>query len=312
MNEEIIVLTGGVGGAKVVLGLCHTFASRTITAIVNTGDDFRHLGLWISPDVDTLLYTLSGKGDADRGWGRGGETWSFMNTLRSLGGEDWFQLGDGDLALHVERTARMQKGETLSAITQRFACAWGIEATVLPMSDQPVQTWLETSAGPLPFQRYFVEQRCAPKARAIWFDGADKAKPAPNILEKLASPELRAIVIAPSNPYLSIDPILAIPEIRAALENRKAPAVAVSPLIAGDAVKGPTRKLMDEMGVDACPKTIAAHYEGIIDGLLVDIRDADRETPDVTIAYADTLMVSLADRQRVAAAALSLAQTITR
>ena len=311
MTRKVVVLTGGVGGAKLVLGLAQVMPPEEIVAIVNTGDDFRHLGLWVSPDIDTLLYTLAGKANAAQGWGREGETWQFMAALRSLGGEDWFNLGDGDLALHVERTAALARGETLSAIVRRFGQAWGVRTAMLPMSDDPVATHLATDVGDLPFQRYFVERRCAPAVSAIRFEGSAAARPAPGVIEAIRDSETRAILIAPSNPYLSVDPILAVPGIRDALAGAAAPVVAVSPIVGGQAVKGPTAKLMAELGVAATPATIAAHYAGLLDGLLVDERDA---VDGLAIAYdqADTLMTTLEDRARVARAALALADRIGR
>jgi len=311
VTRKVVVLTGGVGGAKLVLGLAQVMPPEEIVAIVNTGDDFRHLGLWVSPDIDTLLYTLAGKANAAQGWGREGETWQFMAALRSLGGEDWFNLGDGDLALHVERTAALARGETLSAIVRRFGQAWGVRTAMLPMSDDPVATHLATDVGDLPFQRYFVERRCAPAVSAIRFEGSAAARPAPGVIEAIRDSETRAILIAPSNPYLSVDPILAVPGIRDALAGAAAPVVAVSPIVGGQAVKGPTAKLMAELGVAATPATIAAHYAGLLDGLLVDERDA---VDGLAIAYdqADTLMTTLEDRARVARAALALADRIGR
>ncbi|WP_176597612.1 MULTISPECIES: 2-phospho-L-lactate transferase [Sphingobium] len=309
MSGRIVVLTGGVGGAKLVLGLMQVCPPQDITAIVNTGDDFRHLGLAISPDVDTLLYTLSGKANAAQGWGREGETWSFMDALKSLGGEDWFLLGDGDMALHVLRSHMLASGETLSAVTARFAAAWGLGLKMLPMSDDAVATHVSTDAGDLPFQRYFVEQRCAPAVQAIRFEGAEHARPAPGVIEAISDPETRAIVIAPSNPWLSVDPILAVPGMREALAGASAPVVAVSPIVGGQAVKGPTAKLMGELGLEVTNGAIAAHYEGIIDGLLVDVRDGG-EGLDIPHAVTDTLMKTLDDRARVARAALDLAERI--
>ena len=309
MTHKVVVLTGGVGGAKLVLGLAQVMPAEDIVAIVNTGDDFRHLGLWVSPDIDTLLYTLAGKSNAAQGWGRAGETWQFMDALRSLGGADWFNLGDGDLALHVLRTEALARGETLSAVTRRFARAWGVRTTMLPMSDDPVATHLQTDEGELPFQRYFVERRCAPAVRAIRFAGAEVAMPAPGVTEAIRDPETRAILIAPSNPYLSVDPILAVPGIRAALSAARAPVVAVSPIVGGTAVKGPTAKLMAELGVAVTPATIAGHYAGVIDGLLFDERDPAAALP-VPHATADTLMTTLEDRVRVARGALALAERI--
>ena len=309
MNPRIVVLTGGVGGAKLVLGLIHAVPAAAVTAIVNTGDDFDHCGLAISPDIDTLLYTLSGKANAEQGWGRAVESWGFMAALRELGGEDWFQLGDGDLALHVLRTEALRRGETLSAITARFARAWGIGAAILPMSDDPVRTMVDTEEGELPFQRYFVARRCAPAVRAIRFEGADAARPAPGVTEAIAAAD--AILIAPSNPFLSVDPLLAVPGIRAALAETAAPVVAVSPIVGGKAVKGPTTKLMAELGIAASASAIAHHYAGLIDGLLVDERDPPADLP-IAEARCDTLMHSLDDRIRVARAALALAEQLAR
>jgi len=305
--SRITVLTGGVGGAKLVLGLTRAVPAEDITAIVNTGDDFEHLGLAVSPDIDTLLYTLAGKANPEQGWGRAGESWGFMSALRELGGEDWFQLGDGDLALHVLRSFALRQGERLSAIIARFARAWGIAATIVPMSDDPIHTMIETEEGVLPFQHYFVARRCEPAVRAIRFEGVGAAKPAPGVLEAIGSAD--AILIAPSNPFLSIDPLLAVPGIRAALVGCRASVIAVSPVIGGKAVKGPTAKLMAELGMKANAAAIARHYDGLIDGFLVDERDPPSDLP-VAEARCDTLMLSLDDRIRVARAALALAQRL--
>lgn len=309
MSGRVVVLTGGVGGAKLVLGLQRVLSPDRLTAIVNTGDDFRHLGLWISPDVDTLLYTLSGQANVAQGWGREGESWAFMTALRRLGGEDWFALGDGDLALHVQRSVRLAAGDSLSAITADFARAWNVGVTVLPMSDQPVATHLDTDEGALPFQRYFVARRCEPIVRAIRFAGAEAARAAPGVVDAILSPDTHAILIAPSNPFLSVDPILAIEEIRDALRRARAPVVAVSPIVGGQAVKGPTAKLMRELGVAVTPESVCAHYGDFINAMLVDERDAIKALP-VPFLACDTLMHTLADRARVAEAALQLANTI--
>ncbi|GLV22456.1 LPPG--FO 2-phospho-L-lactate transferase [Sphingobium sp. TomMM35A] len=307
--SRVVTLTGGVGGAKLVLGLMQICPPEQITAIVNTGDDFRHLGLAISPDIDTLLYTLSGKANKTQGWGREGESWNFMDAVKSLGGEDWFLLGDGDLALHVLRSHLLAEGETLSAITARFASAWELELSILPMSDDPVATHLSTSEGDMAFQRYFVERRCAPEVEAIRFEGAERASAAAGVIEAIADPTTKAILIAPSNPWLSVDPILAVPGIKEALAVTHAPVVAVSPIVGGQAVKGPTAKLMGEMGLAVTNESIAAHYADVIDGLLVDERD---DASGLTIPHdvTDTLMKTLADRERVARAALALADRI--
>jgi LPPG:FO 2-phospho-L-lactate transferase len=308
VRDRIVVLSGGVGGAKLVLGL-ERGGFGPVTAIVNTGDDFEHLGLRISPDIDTLLYTLSGKANAAQGWGREGESWNFMEVARGLGAPDWFNLGDGDLALHVLRSAALRAGEPLSAIVARFARSWGIAAAVLPMSDDPVATMIDSDAGLLAFQNYFVERRCAPAVRAIRFEGAQAARPAPGVIEAIGDPRNRAIVIAPSNPWLSVAPILAVPGMSEALRDAAAPVVAVSPLVGGAAVKGPTAKIMGELGLPCDVRAVAAHYHGLIDGMLVDERDAPGD-PDLAVLRIDTLMTTLEDRVRVAGAALALADRI--
>jgi LPPG:FO 2-phospho-L-lactate transferase len=307
MTRHIVVLTGGVGGAKLVLGLQELAGADRLTAIVNTGDDFRHLGLHISPDIDTLLYTLSGKANAAQGWGREGESWSFMSALRELGGEDWFALGDQDLALHVLRSMRLGGGEGLGAITRDFAGKWGIETEILPMSEQRVMTHVHTDEGLLEFQRYFVERQCRPAVSGVEFRGAEAALPAPGVTAAIASADV--ILIAPSNPFLSIDPILAISAVKEALQARRAPIVAVSPIVGGRAVKGPTAKLMAEMGLEVSNAAIARHYQGLIDGLLVDKDDA--APADISIGRADIMMHDLKDKVRVARAALDLALALS-
>jgi LPPG:FO 2-phospho-L-lactate transferase len=307
VSARYTVLTGGVGGAKLVDGLYRLLPPNSLTAIVNTGDDFCHFGLPISPDIDTLLYTLSGKSNQALGWGREGETWNFMAALTSLGGENWFNLGDADLALHILRGAALAAGEPLSAIVARFAKAWELQLSILPMSNDTVATWVDTDEGLLAFQHYFVERQCAPKVRAVRFEGADNAAPAPGVIDAIM--ECEAVFIAPSNPWLSVDPLLAIPAIRAALKTTRAPVIAVSPLIEGKSVKGPTAKLMGELGLAVTNHSIAAHYGDWLNGLVI---HGDDEAPDcLAIARTDTLMTSPTDRERVARAALELATKCT-
>jgi LPPG:FO 2-phospho-L-lactate transferase len=279
-----------------------------LTVIVNTGDDFEHLGLHVSPDLDTVLYTLSGLADPERGWGRADESWNFMTAASELGGEDWFQLGDRDLAIHVLRTHGLKVGKPLSRVMQNAAERLGIRAGIAPMSDDPVRTIVETSEGALPFQRYFVERRCQPQVRGIFFDGASAARPAENALSALAGPHLEAVIICPSNPYLSIDPILAVPGMREALRNASAPVIAVSPIIGGAAVKGPTTKIMAEFRVERTSAAVAAHYRGLIDGLIIDEADvADLPTLDIAVETAPTLMCDLNDRDVLARRVLAFA-----
>ena len=304
---KVTVLTGGVGGAKLVQGLAAILPADQITAIVNTGDDCVHLGLPVSPDIDTLLYTLAGRFDQDRGWGRTGETWSFMAALGELGGPGWFNLGDGDLALHVLRLAAFGRGESLSQVTVAFARAFGLAETILPMSDDRVATVIDTDEGRLNFQEYFVGRKCAPILRRVSFAGAETARPGPGVLDAIAGAD--RILVAPSNPWLSVDPILAVPGLRDALAAASAPVVAVSPLIAGRAVKGPTAKLMAELGLPLINASIADHYAGLIDGLLIDSGDGADGVP-IAVARTATLMRSLDDRKRVAGAALDLAGAV--
>lgn len=308
MNERVVVLTGGVGGAKLVEGLQQVVPGPQLTAIVNTGDDFEHLGLPISPDIDTLLYTLAGLANTSLGWGREGETWSFMAAIKSLGGEEWFNLGDGDLALHVLRRMAKDGGQPLSAIVKGFARHWGIGLAILPMSDDPVATWLETDAGLLSFQRYFVQQRCEPRVSAIRFEGAEQAKPALGVVEALAAADM--ILLAPSNPWLSIDPLLAVPGLYRALKDRRAPLIAVSPLVGGKAVKGPTAKLMGELGLQVTNQSIADHYGDLLDGMVV--HEGDAASGILAIGVTDTLMKQAEDRRRVALAAMDLARQCRR
>jgi LPPG:FO 2-phospho-L-lactate transferase len=271
---HIAALCGGVGGAKLAFGLAQVLAPEDLTVIVNTGDDFEHLGLHISPDIDTVLYTLSGLADRARGWGVADESWNFMAALGHLGGETWFNLGDRDLATHVERTRRLQAGETLSEVTAALARALAIGPAIVPMSNDPVRTIVSTVCGDLPFQRYFVAERCNPVVTALQFAGAVAARPAPDVAEVLARDDLGAVIICPSNPYLSIDPILAVPGIAAALAASAAPVIAVSPLVGGRAIKGPTAKLMTELGLIPGVAAIARHYAGVIDRLVIDGADA--------------------------------------
>jgi len=306
---RVTVLTGGVGGAKLVLGLVHLLGAENVTAIVNTGDDMVHMGLNVSPDIDTLLYTLAGKSDDIKGWGRASETWTFMESVRSLGGPDWFQLGDGDLALHVLRTAALANGQTLSQVTGDFARHWEVAARMLPMTHATVATRLSTDAGELDFQTYFVARRCEPAIHSISYVGADTAKPAPGVIEAIGDPGIAAIVIAPSNPWLSIDPILAVPGIREALATAPAPVVAVSPVRNGQSFKGPTAKIMTELGIPVDSTSVASHYAGLIDGMIVDSEDPC-PADGIQIARADIAMPDLSRKIALASDAMALAARI--
>ncbi|NIR32612.1 MAG: 2-phospho-L-lactate transferase [Gammaproteobacteria bacterium] len=309
----MLALSGGVGGAKLALGLSRILPPDRLTVIANTGDDFEHLGLHIAPDLDTLMYTLAGLDNPDTGWGRRDETWHCMAALETLGGETWFRLGDADLATHLERTRRLRGGASLTAVTARLCERLGLSARLAPMSDDPVRTVVHTTEGALPFQEYFVHRRCVPRVIGFAYAGADAARASPILTAALADPDLRAVVLCPSNPFLSIDPILALPGIRTGLAACRAPVVAVSPLCGGRAFKGPTAKILRELGLPANAATIAQHYEGLLDVLVLDEADA-READDLGVpgALAPTRMVTLADRESLAQAVLSIADAQRR
>jgi LPPG:FO 2-phospho-L-lactate transferase len=309
---RVLALSGGIGGAKLALGLYRILPPDTLTVVANTGDDFEHLGLSVSPDLDTLLYTLAGLDNPETGWGRRDETWTFLRGLESLGGETWFKLGDGDLATHVERTRRLAAGESLSEIADDFRRRLGIGARLLPMSDDRVRTRLLTGAGWLDFQDYFVRRGCAPAVREIAFAGASAGRPHPAFVAALGDEALWAVVICPSNPFVSIDPILALPGVRDALRLCHAPVVAVSPIIGGQAVKGPTAKMMAELGLPVGAAAVARHYGDLLDGYVADAADAG-EIGDVgvPVTLTQSLMHTLADRDALACAVLAAADRLS-
>lgn len=310
---EIVVLSGGIGGAKLVQGFAETVDPGTLWVFVNTGDDFDHLGLRVCPDLDTTLYTLSGLADPERGWGRRDETWAFMGALKGLGGPDWFRLGDRDLALNVLRSDALRSGRSLSEFVDTIRCHLAIDARVLPMSDDDVRTLVDTQEDRLSFQEYFVGRQCRPVVKRIVFDGAASARPLPELLEKLASPQTRAVIIAPSNPYLSIDPILALPGVPAALRACPAPVIAVSPIVGGDAVKGPTAKIMRELSIPVSAAAVAAHYGDWLDAFVVDRSDADGcEGIGVPVRVCNTLMHTLEVKRQLARELLAFADELGR
>jgi LPPG:FO 2-phospho-L-lactate transferase len=311
MKRRVLVLSGGIGGAKLVLGFKHLLAPGELTVVVNTGDDFEHLGLTICPDIDTTLYTLAGLDNRALGWGRQDESWNVMDALARYDGPTWFRLGDRDLALHLVRTQRLALGERLTTIIASIALLQGINATVLPMCDQPVRTIIETADGELSFQHYFVRDQCRPVIRAIRYDGAQAAIVTPEIEAAFRAPELAAVILAPSNPYLSIGPLLALPGLRRLLATTPVPVVAISPIIGGAAVKGPTAKIMAELGVDCSAANVATHYRGLIDGYILDQRDAALAAGiDLPTFVTHTLMQSLDDRIRLAREALTFATSL--
>jgi len=301
---NVVVLAGGLGGSRLARALAETIDPHELTVVGNVGDDLEVLGLHVSPDLDTILYTLTGRLDESKGWGRAGETWSALETVAELGGESWFRLGDLDLGVHLVRTQALRAGEQLSAVTARLARAFGLEAALLPATDDRLRTWLETPAGELPFQEWFVARGHRDEVDGVRFEGAEAAAPAPGVLEALEAADL--IAIAPSNPFVSIGPILAVSPIRGAIERRHAPAVAVSPLIGGEAVRGPAARMLRRLRGGSGPQQVTDCYNGLIDALVIDEADADEEAGIRTIVTR-TLMDDADGRRRVAEAVLETA-----
>jgi LPPG:FO 2-phospho-L-lactate transferase len=269
---KVAVLSGGVGGARFVRGVVDVVEPRTVTVVGNVGDDLEVLGMHVSPDLDSVLYALAGLVDAERGWGRADETWRALGTVAALGGETWFLLGDRDLGLHLVRTQALRNGERLSAVTARLARQLAVEATLLPATDDRLRTWIATAVGELPFQEWFVARAARDEVDGVRFEGGEDATAAPGVIESLAAADV--ILLAPSNPYVSLGPILAVAEIRAAIERRRVPCVAVSPLIGGRAVKGPADRMLARLAGGTSPANVAGCYPGLIDALVVDERDA--------------------------------------
>jgi len=318
---KIVAFAGGVGGAKLAHGLSQILAPEDLTVIVNTGDDFEHIGLYISPDLDTVCYTLAGLANPETGWGRADETWNAIANIEKLGGPNWFHLGDQDFATHIERTRRMKAGQTLSQITNDFCKAWGIQHTVIPMSDNPVRTIVETDEGDLAFQEYFVHRRCEPRVKGFRFDGIESAEPAPRILNAIR--EADAIVICPSNPWVSINPILKTlsaplvlsghsPQIQRIWGEMEGGAekiiVAVSPIIGGQTVKGPAAKMYRELGIEPSALAVAKHYQNLVTGFVLDEVDAKLEADiqglNMQTLITKTLMENSDNRRRLAEAVL--------
>jgi LPPG:FO 2-phospho-L-lactate transferase len=301
---KVVVLAGGLGGSRLALALAETLDPADLTIVGNVGDDLEVLGLHVAPDLDTILYTLTGRLDDSKGWGRARETWHALESAGELGGETWFALGDRDIGLHLVRTEALRGGEPLSSVTARIAKALGLEPVLLPATDDAVRTFVETPAGDFDFQTWFVARRHEDEVDGVRFEGAASATAAPGVIEALADAEL--IAIAPSNPYVSIGPILAVPAIREAIASRAAPAVAVSPLIAGRAIRGPAERMLARLAGGTRPRQVADCYENLIDALVVDEADADEEAGVRTIVTR-TLMSDPEARRRVAEAVLETA-----
>lgn len=310
-NGSYIAISGGIGGAKLALGLDKVLGPGQLNIIANTGDDFQHFGLSISPDIDTLLYTLSELNNTELGWGRQDESWNFLETCKSLGMDTWFQLGDRDLALHVYRSMKLAEDISLSKITLALCRQLGIDSNIIPMSDSPVRTMLGTEHGEMSFQEYFVKNRCEPVVRDIYYEGADTARLSQGFSSALASPDLQAIIICPSNPFLSIGPVLALQGLKQALPGTGKPVILVSPVIDGQSIKGPTSKLMQEMGLECSVQGVADIYKDAVTHFIIDHRDRaarpDIEALGLQVHCMDILMNTLEDKTALAKAVLALA-----
>ena len=310
----IVALAGGVGGARLAVGLAAVLPPSGLTVVVNTGDDFEHHGLAISPDLDTVMYTLAGIANPVAGWGRADETWNFMSALEELGGDAWFRLGDRDLTVHVLRTELLRRGVPLSAITRRLMSRLGIAHAVIPMSDSPVRTRVRTAqGGELAFQDYFVRLRCKPRVSGFRFAGSRNAKIPPDLKRILRKP-VEAVLICPSNPYVSIAPILSVREIREWLRQRSFPVVAVSPIIGGKALKGPAAKMMRELKVSATALGVARHYGDLVDGWVIDRKDEKLqraiELEGASVIVTDTIMKARAKSTALAKQVIAFARAL--
>ena len=302
---RVVALAGGVGGAKMAHGLAQVVPGGDLSVIVNVGDDFDHFGLKICPDLDTVCYTLAGLANPLTGWGRADETWEAFQVASQLGAPDWFHLGDRDLGVHLERTRLLQQGQALSQVTRDFCAAWGVKTQVFPATDDPVPTWIDTNEGTLPFQEYFVRRRCEPVVRNFFFRGVEQVKPVPVVLEAIEQAE--AIVICPSNPWVSVDPILGIPGIRESLVVRRqagCPLAVVSPIIGGKTLKGPAAKMFAELGIPPSALAVAVHYQGLVSDFFLDTADAAQAEAVANLGIkpwvTDTVMNQVADRRRLA------------
>ncbi len=318
---RVLALSGGVGGAKLAAGLDDLLEPGELTVVCNTADDFEHLGLHIAPDLDSVLYALAGLNDTERGWGRADEGWRFMDALGQLGGETWFNLGDRDLATHVQRTLALRAGRSLSEATDQIRRALGIPSEIAPMSDQPVRTIIHTATqGDLEFQHYFVRERCEPAVTGFSFRGADEARPSASLERELQAGDLDAVIVCPSNPYVSVDPILAVPGVRALLQSTKAPIVGVSPIVGGEALKGPAAKMMAELGVPSSSESVARHYGardqgGLLDAFVIDRTDAaasgDIRQVIPNVEMCNTVMTDASVRRSLARFTLETAQAVS-
>ncbi len=312
-TEKYLALSGGVGGAKLALGLSQVLNEEQLLVVVNTGDDFQHLGVSISPDIDTLIYTLSGLNNKQLGWGRQDESWHFMQACEELGMETWFRLGDKDLALHLFRTQALAQGLTLSEVTMELRKRLNIKTQIVPMSDDPVKTFVNTTIGTLPFQEYFVKYRCEPEVTGLEYKGIDDAKISYSFDQYLNDPALQAIIICPSNPFLSVQPILSLPLVRKKLKEIVQPVIVVSPIVEGQALKGPTTKMMGELNIECDVNGIVDLYADIADGIIIDNKDStyvkEIESRGIKVHTGNIVMQSLQDRIDLAREVIQFSKT---
>lgn len=314
-EKQCLALSGGIGGAKLVLGLSKILAPEQLSIVANTGDDFEHLGFKISPDLDTVMYTLANLNNQVQGWGLAGESWNFLAALKNLGGETWFQLGDRDLATHLTRTRLLAEGKTLTEATQYLCEKLAVAPTIFPMTNSAVPTLVQVAPeGLLAFQHYFVRERCEPVVSGFQFQNIEQAQPSPLFSQALTNPDLAAIIICPSNPFISIDPILSIPGIRQALRDTPVPVLAISPIVGDAAIKGPTAKMMKELGMPITAYAVAQHYHDILQGFVLDRQDESQtkeiQSLNVATLVTETLMNTLEDRIQLARDTLKFADQL--
>jgi LPPG:FO 2-phospho-L-lactate transferase len=313
-QKKVLALSGGVGGAKLALGLSEVLGAGQLSVLCNTADDFVHMGLPISPDIDTVMYTLAGENNKGQGWGLANESWRVMDRVAALGGENWFRLGDLDLATHLCRAQWLAQGQSLSEVTDRLAQQLGIKAQLLPMTDQRVSTRVITAAGDMGFQDYFVREQCQPVVQSFSFDGIEQCKPANKLIKLLHDDDLAAIIICPSNPFVSIDPILAVPGIKQALGNASAAVLAISPIVGGEALKGPAAKMLGELGLEVSPVAVAKHYGRLLDGIIIDSVDDDKNEEiaelGVAVHCTNTVMHTLDEKKQLAIEALNFSRQL--
>jgi len=313
-GKKYLALSGGVGGAKLAVGLAHLLAPEQLTIVCNTGDDFDHYGLRICPDLDSVMYALAGRNNERQGWGLTDESWRALDQLGAIGGETWFRLGDLDIATHLLRSECLRRGESLSAATRKLCAGFGVAHALVPMSDDAVATVVRTDAGELSFQHYFVREQCRPEVRGFYFRGIEQARPQREWLQPLLDDTLDAVIICPSNPFVSVDPILQLPGVRAALQNTAAPVIAVSPIVGGQAVKGPAAKMLRELHYASSAFAVAEYYRDVVDGFVVDSVDADQVEAiaelGIAVRATPSVMKTRADRVQLAHDVLQFAAAL--